>query len=117
MRKALMTITVAAVASLSSGCESSVPEGRIRIKNDSQDREFNVVEVSGDGFSQALSPGQSMLAPPGTTTIEFARAYDNYTRRYRVECNRQITRGITVKLIDVHLNRIAGGCVTTWSNR
>ena len=98
------------------GSEPSVPDGRIRIKNDSQDSEYNVVQVTGSSFSHTLAPGEATLLPRGVRNISFSREYKNYTRRYQVECPAALTKGITIKLIDVHLNRMPGGCVTTWSN-
>lgn len=98
-------------------CEPSVPAGKIRVKNDSQDREYNVLRVSGGGNSCTLNPGQSCLLPRGTSKIEFSRAYRDFTRYYTVSCPPLGERGITMKLIDVHLNRIAGGCKTVSASK
>lgn len=89
------------------------PDGRILIKNDSQDRQFNVIYVSGNGLSKSLKPGQFVVMPPGTTTFSVSRPYQTNTRSYSVRCPAVKGRGIYIKLIDIHLNRIAGGCVTT----
>lgn len=98
-------------------CEESVPKGRIRFKNDSQDREFNVVNVSAGGVVMSLKPGESVLLPARITSIGVSRQYRDYTRRYQVSCPSNLSKGITMKLIDVHLNRIAGGCRTTFASR
>jgi hypothetical protein len=87
------------------------------VKNDSQDRDFNVVQVSGGGRSYALRPGEFALLPGGTRAITFSRQYRDHTKTYQVECPSRLTRGITIKLIDVHLDRIAGGCRTVSSSR
>ncbi len=50
-------------------CGSSVPDGRIQIKNDSQDREYNVLEVSAGASHFSLNPGESGLVPKGTRTL------------------------------------------------
>lgn len=93
-------------------CEAPVPDGRIMVKNDTQDSEYNVVRVSGGGASFSLKPGDHRLMPKGTTTIYFSRQYANFTRKYTVSCPSRIGRGIWMRLIDVHLNRIQGGCWT-----
>lgn len=98
-------------------CEARVPEGRIMIKNDSQDSEYNVVKVSGAGRSASLKPGDSVLLPKGVRNIYFSRAYKEYTRRYEVSCPAELTQGILIKLIDVHLNRMPGGCQTVGASK
>ncbi len=101
---------------LCAGCEfgSSVPMGRILVKNDSQDRDFNILQVSGGGAYFSLKPGESRLLPAGTNSFSFSREYKDYTRNYSVECPKfhSGSKGISVKMIDVHTNRIAGGCKT-----
>jgi hypothetical protein len=101
------------------GCERPAPAGRIRIRNDIQDSTYNVINVSGGGAGFRLKPGETALMPRGTTTMYWSRAYKDYTRSYTVECPRldPSKSGITVKMIDVHLNRIAGGCVTTAASK
>lgn len=107
------------VASLLWGCESAPPDGRIRVKNDSQDSAFNVVQVVGGGAYAALKPGESILLPQGTTRITLSRAYKDYARSYRVECPplKQSDPGILVKMIDAHLNRLKGGCRTVYAEK
>jgi hypothetical protein len=86
------------------------------VKNDSQDREYNVLEVSGGGILASLKPGQTKLMPPGTQSLSFTRRYKDYSRYYSVSCPK-ITKGILIKLIDVHVNRMAGGCKTTSASK
>lgn len=90
-----------------------MPDGRILVKNDSQDRSYNTIAVSGGGAYGSLRPGEKLLLPTGTKTFSVERRYKDFTRSYSVSCPPISGRGIVVKLIDVHVNRIAGGCVTT----
>lgn len=80
--------------------------------NDSQDSEYNVIQVSGHGKRYTLAPGEEGLFPKGTTSLSWSRKYKDYTRYYQVRCPSSLEKGIRIKLIDVHLNRIAGGCET-----
>ena len=101
------------------GCEKAPPNGRIRIRNDIEDEHYNVISVSGGGASYRLKPGETALMPKGTTSMYWSRAYKDYTRTYTVECPRLSDKdsGIVLKLIDVHLNRMAGNCVTTSASK
>jgi hypothetical protein len=95
------------------GCvRDSVPDGRILVKNDSQDREFNVISVLGGGQYSILKPGERTLLPPGTKTFTATRRYEKFTRRYTVACPPIQGDGIVVKMIDMHTNRMPAGCKT-----
>lgn len=95
------------------GCtEEGVPEGRIRVKNEIMDREYNTIQVYASGASYSLAPGEKALLPKGSTQITFYRAYRNYSREYVVQCPAELKKGISMKLIDVHMNRLPGGCQT-----
>lgn len=102
-----------------SACEPSVPKGRIRIKNDIQDSEYNVVRVSGGGLGASLKPGEMVLMPKGTTSMSFSRSYKTYARSYKVQCPPMELKdsGFQIKLIDVHLNRMKGGCKTVYARK
>lgn len=89
-----------------------IPDGRIMIKNDSQDRSYNVIKVVGGGARKRLSPGQKVILPKGVKRITLTRAYKDHTREYIVSCPPQ-KDGILIKMIDAHLNRMPGGCRTT----
>jgi hypothetical protein len=120
MRRILKIITILFISTVFlSGCEKAAPKGRIRVKNDSRDSTYNVVNVSGGGAAYRLEPGESAIMPKGTTTLYWSRAYKDYTRSYQVSCPRLSDKdsGITMKMIDVHLNRIAGGCSTTYASK
>lgn len=112
----LLLITILLILS---ACESRPPDGRIRVKNDSQDSSYNVIQVTGGGAYAKLKPGAATLMPAGTTTITLSRAYKEYTRTYRVSCPalKKSDRGITVKMIDAHLNRLQGGCSTVYADK
>lgn len=100
------------------GCQGDrPPDGRIIVKNDSQDRSFNTITVSGGGALGSLKPGEKLVLPAGTTTFSVERRYRDYTRSYAVSCPPISGRGILVKLIDIHVNRIAGGCKTTHASK
>jgi len=95
------------------GCsDSSVPPGRLLVRNTSEDKKFDIVEVSAGGRNFKLKPGDDALLPKGVTTIYFSREYSDHTKRYIVECPANPKKGVAMKLLDVHLNRIAGGCRT-----
>jgi hypothetical protein len=95
------------------GCTTeSVPSGRILVKNDSLDSEYNVITVSGGGAFASLRPGERTILPRGTTSFSVERRYRDYTRSYSVRCPKQTTKGIAMKLIDIHVNRMPGGCKT-----
>ena len=112
-RTCLATFLAVVIASICiSGCEESVPDGRINVRNDIQDKSYNIIRVSGGGSSFWLKPGESRLLPKGTQNISMSRRYENFTRSYQVECPSRIGSGITVKMINVHLNKIGGGCQT-----
>jgi hypothetical protein len=110
----LMLITACCVVAALSGClGDNVPAGRILVRNDSRDREFNTIVVAAGGASRSLKPGGKFLLPPGTSHFSVSREYKEYTRRYTVACPPLGDKGIVVKTIDIHLNRIQGGCKTT----
>jgi len=90
----------------------SAPPGQIKVKNDSRDREYNTIFVSGGGASASLKPGEFLVLPKGTRTFSVQRPYANFTRSYSVSCPALTGDGIVVKLIDIHVNRIRGGCKT-----
>jgi hypothetical protein len=76
-----------------------------------------VITVSGNGAYKSLKPGQYTILPPQTTTFSVSRRYKDHTRSYSVKCPAIKGRGVKIKMIDIHVNRIAGGCVTTNAQR
>jgi hypothetical protein len=100
------------------GCRGErPPDGHIMVKNDSQDRSYNIITVSGGGAYGALKPGEKLILPSGTKNFSVERRYKDYTRSYAVSCPPLSGRGILVKLIDIHVNRIAGGCKTVHASK
>jgi|GEM_PF-1260428 len=98
------------------GCESDVPAGRIRIKNDFRGKVDSTIKVQAGGSNHVLTAGQSVILPEGTTSIIFSYTSSKKgTREYGVRCPADLQRGITIKLIDVHMGKIAGGCEKMWS--
>ena len=103
---------------LSVGClGDNVPDGRILVKNDSQDSEFNVISVLGNGKYAILKPGERVLLPPGTRSLTATRRYATYTRRYSVACPKIEGAGIVIKMIDMHTNRMPAGCKTIGASK
>lgn len=111
-----LTIWLITTLAILSSCDSAVPDGRIRIKNDIQDSSYNIISVSGAG-SFSLKPGESKLLSKGSTYFSLSRRYKDYTRNYTIRCPSHINTGITIKMIDAHLNRMAGGCETVSTNQ
>lgn len=108
-----LIITLVSVGISLFGCHSDrPPDGHIVVKNDSQDRSYNTITVSGGGAYAALSPGEKLTLPAHTRTFSVERRYKDYIRSYSVSCPPLGSQGIFVKLIDIHVNRIAGGCKT-----
>jgi len=114
----LVTLAMGVALWACSGCSGDrPPDGQIMIKNDSQDRSYNVITVSGGGLFGSLKPGEKLVLPTGTKNFSVERRYKDYTRSYSVTCPSLGKRGILVKLIDIHVNRIAGGCKTTQASK
>lgn len=101
------------------GCsDPHVPGGKITIRNDIMDKEYNsfivddVVSGAGaTGFRKEFRPGDEFTLPyKHITALRFTRRYADKSRVYVVHCPEDFDRAITVKLIDVHTNRLHGGC-------
>ncbi len=97
----------------------TVPPGRVLIRNDILDKEHNsyVIDqvVTSAGlmpFRMTLKPMQKVLLPyKEIKSLRFARAYQDYTAVYEVRCpGKPDQAGFLLKLIDIHLNRMSGGC-------
>ena len=104
---------------LIAGCsDEKVPGGRITIKNDILDKEYNVISidqvVSNKGmssFKASLSPGQEVTIPQkNVRSLRFTREYEDHAKIYVVQCSKKLNKQITMKLIDIHLNKLSGGC-------
>ena len=114
----LTRVAVCALTVMSVGClGDNVPDGRILVKNDSQDSEFNIISVLGNGKYAILKPGERVLLPPATRSITATRRYATYTRRYSVACPKLEGPGIVIKMIDMHTNRMPAGCKTIGASK
>lgn len=120
MKSKILPIIIALIL-LNACSENDFPGIGITIKNDSEDKSFNIVVVSGSSnghsYYKSLKPGDKLNISGGSPAeLKFSRQYAEYVREYKIECPTR-TKRFTVKLIDVHLNRIAGGCKTVWANK
>lgn len=109
-----LALTGAAFVALSgSGCSNEkVPAERIMVKNDSRDAEYNVIAVVAGSQRFALKPGQHVVLPKNTRFFSVQRAYRDYTRYYSVDCPPPGKSGTFIKLVDIHMRQIDGGCRT-----
>jgi len=110
----IKTLLIILSISLLTACEmfTSVPTGRIRIKNDLSGPEFSRYSVSGGGMSRSLAAGEAVLLPVGTYNFSINYRARDGNRSYRVQCPSNSKLGITIRLIDVHSDRMSGGCAT-----
>lgn len=108
------------------GCfEKEVPGGELTIQNDILDKEFNsfsidsvVTKTGATGYRKVLKPGERATIPhPSVVSFRLMRKYSDHTKVYHASCPKNFNKQITVKLIDVHTNRIAGGCELTRRGR
>ncbi len=115
-----LTLIVFAAAIAAVGCsEPEVPGGRITIRNDVLDKTFNAFTIDevlagggSAGFRRTLKPGESATIPvTHVTSFRVTRRYEDYSRVYVVECPDDMNRAVLMKLIDIHSNRLGGGCV------
>jgi hypothetical protein len=104
---------------LFSSCTSEkIPGGRVIVGNDILDKEFNsffidqIITSRGMmGVRKKLAPGEEYVIPyPGIRKIRFVRAYADHSKVYQVTCPSTLDTEVTLKLIDVHTNRLGGGC-------
>jgi hypothetical protein len=82
------------------------------VKNDTRDSEYNKINVSGSGIDKSLKPGENVILPSSTYSFTVSRRFKDFTRSYDVECPEVKGAGIRIRMIDIHVNRIAGGCKT-----
>jgi len=115
-----MQLYIKIVFFLCSIAVSSAQAIEITFRNDIRDQEHNIVEiaqvVTTSGlvpFRKAVKPGEEVKIPyKKILQMQLARDYGDYSRVYVVKCPRKNKDEIRMKLIDVHSNRIAGGCRT-----
>ena len=102
------------------GCRTEkIPGGRLVIRNDILDKQFNTFTIdelltsSGRGdFRKTLRPGDEITVPQKhVLSLRFTRRYEDHSKVYIVRCPEELDEEVRMKLIDVHLNRLSGGCV------
>lgn len=99
----------------------TIPGGEVKIRNDILDKEFNsfridhVVAKQGlTGFQKELNPGEEIILPfKDIRSLQFSRKYSDHTNIYIVNCPAEMNSRVLMKLIDVHTNRLNGGCRLT----
>lgn len=107
------------VSLLSASCSrESVPGGQVTIRNDLQDKSFTSFTIDqistkqgSKVFARALQPGQQVTLPyKDLRQFRLVRPYGDYSRVYVVQCPSGFDEKVTMKLIDIHTDKIAGGC-------
>ncbi len=105
---------------LAAACsDPKVPGGRITIRNDVLDKTYNTFTVDevmagggSAGFRRTLAPGEQVTLPQkNVTSFRVTRRYEDFSRVYVVDCPEGMDRAVMMKLIDIHSNRLGGGCV------
>ena len=116
MRFWILTLVLASLFIMS--CNSSPNTEGVVVRNDIQDQSYNsfvidsVIASKGrQSLKRSLSPGEEIALPyKNVRGFTITRAYEDFDRIYRVKCPREIPGRIVIKLIDVHTNRMQGGC-------
>jgi len=112
-------LTTFAIFFLTSCTGEKIAGGKITIRNDILDKSYNTFIVDqiisnkgAAGFSKVFKPGEEFSLPvKNLLKMRFRRQYEDHTKVYLVSCPQDMDEAITLKLIDVHSNRMAGGCV------
>lgn len=110
---------------LLSACHDQVKGGEITVRNDIMDEEYNSFIVDQiktstgmSSHSKMLKPGQEFKIPAKRITgMRFTRRYKDHSNVYIISCPPDADRRVMIKLLDVHTNKIAGGCVLTRRGR
>ncbi len=95
-----------------------VKGGQITVRNDILDKKYNtfivdrVVTARGaTGFRKLLKPGEEAVLPfKAIRSLRFTRRYADHSKVYVVACPKDFGEKVQFKLIDVHTNRLSGGC-------
>jgi len=103
---------------LTLGCNSSSRSAELTVRNDIQDQEYNKIIIDqiyhsgGVALSKyTLRPGEEIPLPFNKIThLQVSRQYQDHSNLYQVTCPAQ-KKGVLIKLIDIHLNRMPGGCL------
>ncbi|MCC6933256.1 MAG: hypothetical protein IT292_08380 [Deltaproteobacteria bacterium] len=89
------------------------------VRNDIMDKEYNsfVIDqlqnsMGQISFRQTIKPGEEVvLKQSGITSLRLTRKYADHSKVYVVNCPAKLSSRVRLKLIDVHLNKLSGGCV------
>jgi hypothetical protein len=101
------------------GCQGKhVEGGRITVRNDVLDKEYNSFQVDNlltnkgqVSYRAELKPGEEIVLPfKNITGLRFKRRYPDHFKVYEVTCPANFNQAVTMKLIDVHTNRLQAGC-------
>ena len=111
----VLTLVLISFASCS---DPEVPGGEVTVMNHILDRDYNSFTVDQLSTAQGptayhvtLKPNQKATLPyKNIRSMRFSRQYKDYAMLYVVECPPGVNKKITIKLIDVHTNKLAGGC-------
>lgn len=98
--------------------EPTILGGEITVRNDILDKEYNSFVIDhiesktgGASFRKVLRPQEQLVLPfKGISSVRFTRQYNDHAKVYVISCPEDFNKKITVKLIDVHTNRLPGGC-------
>lgn len=120
--RSILNLVIILGLNLHVACKSeSNPDYKITIRNDILDKEFNTVQIDGiitsrgqTSIKQSLSPGTEYNIPAKEISkIMLSRKYSDHTKVYEVLCPTNLKSQVVMKLIDIHLNRVSGGCKLT----
>ena len=101
--------------------EPQVSGGEITVRNDILDKEYNafvvydvVTDKGSTGYRHKFSPGDEVALPfKHVREFQVSRQYADHANVYVVKCPEDFSSKITVKLIDIHTNKLSGGCKLT----
>jgi hypothetical protein len=118
MKHIVRTFTLLFLALLCS-CTQTDSDAEVIVRNDIQDREFNEIvvdQIEGDGVSPGrfvLKPGEERGLPiRRVKRLRVTRQYRDHKSVYSVTCPAK-KKPVLLKLIDIHSNRMRGGCILT----
>lgn len=120
VEKLILYVVVSFLGMAFLGCSDPVvPGGRVIIRNDVLDKEYNSFVVDAvrtkaglQGFRKSLNPGDEVVLPfKNVRALRVSRQYSDHTKVYQVECPADLNVQVQMKLIDIHTNRLQAGCV------
>jgi proline iminopeptidase len=98
--------------------EPKVAGGELTIRNDILDKSYNsfvvdqlVTKRGPTSFTKVFRPGDEVTLPyKGIRSMRFTRPYEDHDKIYLISCPEDFNTRTLIKLIDVHTNRMGGGC-------